>query len=172
MVVSEDRDPKSDFIYHVHKHMCEQTQFGDLKAQILLAVSGVLLSLMLSSVDGRPFRQGVVSVFLYSLCLFFLLTSVLLFLLSLYPRKGPKRSGELTSWDKIAGKKPDDYVEAVRRLDADSILAEISLEIYSLSQIARTKFRIIKWGAIALFIAVVLSVIFWLYLSGVAVVDP
>lgn len=159
MMSSRKVKEKLTFIYHVHKSLNEYIKFSDSKAGILLAASGVLLTLMLRWVqDGR--YQGI-PLLLYILCSLFLASSFFMFFFSIYPRIKIKRPEGMIFWESILKRKPNEYVKTIHGMDADKILTEVSQDVYDLSRIAHKKYESVEVGMIFLGIALILSVILW-----------
>lgn len=168
----KNTDERLAFLYHVHKDISEYIKFSDSKAGILLASSGVLLTLVLTwATEERVVFQGVqFSVFI--LCMILLSLSICLFFYSVYPRTKPKRSGGLVFWESILEKQDAEYLSAISVLNVDRILKEISLDIYNISKVAHRKYLIIKWGMIILGIALIFIIILWLSTIKFPVPNP
>lgn len=154
---------QNDDAWATYSQVNEWIRFADVKATALLAVSGVLGGLLISSAPAGTCTGCQTQRILYAIATGAVVLSTVMSLVALVPRLGRRdRAASLLYFDHIARRNPHDRKEFILAFlamvdDPAALRHEIAAQVWSNSQVARRKFRSVTFATWLVAAAMLLS---------------
>jgi len=148
----EDLKEQNSFVTYVHDYICDFIKFADQKAAFILAGASGFLALVYNQGGRAIWRVALgdwrTREWLAGMAIILMAVSAVFAILTVAPRlKGGARG--LIYWSAIAGfSSPQEYREALAKLDLRTTTDEISRHCYELSQITQSKYELLKWATL------------------------
>lgn len=143
-------ESRSDFLWHVHSYTNEYIRFGDAKAGFIVAWSGALLSVLVSTGKHALLCQCPFTSWWFWVAAAAFATQGVSFLfavLAIRPRLSTESPKGFIYWGSIRGHSSlDEFREAVRNANPNDFLDALSGHLFTLAQIAVEKYYWINRG--------------------------
>ena len=126
-------------------------RMADTKSSFLIGISGVILSVIVTTHKTHFSSEKLYSIYL---AVFFLFLSIVSQLFAIYPRSNVNEDDTL-HYKGILKFNRDKYVEFLEEASLEKLMTNYMDSIYNLAIIKNTKYRWIKIGLISLVLAIV-----------------
>lgn len=150
MMVKNEEKPST--VTYILSSNQEVVKMADTKASFLMGISGVILSILVP-MDKTHF--SIEKLYSLYLAIFFLTISILLQVLTIYPRSRVNEKNVL-HYKGILEFERDDYLEYMEKMSSERILRAYTQSIYDLAIIQKNKYKWLKFGLISLSLAIFL----------------
>jgi hypothetical protein len=139
--------PDTDNLWRTLEFVSEWVKFADAKAGAILAADGVLLALLIGQLDDS--RRSAVALAVLRCAIACAVSSGILAVWAVVPRVHSSGSDSLIHYGRISKFASfENYRDTVTAAHAagDEIPTALMLHIWTLSRVARHKYRLISWA--------------------------
>jgi hypothetical protein len=166
MRIQEENAPMNavlEMMWKTYSGTTELIQFSDTKAQVILAVNGIIVSVVFTNVAGvkNILLTGPIFSILFIGAFITLCFSIFFSLLCLIPTLHIGDSTSVIYFRAIAQRfgKPADYEQAATEVFSDDTqtIAQVASAIWATSRIARRKFYAVTWATWCLGLTILIA---------------
>lgn len=141
------------FQWSVHSYINEYIRYADTKAALVIAYASAMIGVLYARGLHKTFTEHAIGtwslrVYLSAGAFSLLAVSILLAACSVAPRLSTHGDRGFVFWDDIRRHdSPDSYNGALCSLSSEDLTSQLSTHIFSLSGIAKNKFRLVGFSS-------------------------